>query len=134
MAELTAGASSSTTYYETLSEALDAAQEEAAGSTVTLLADCSLKTYELQKGSFTLDLNGQTLTQINPLWVSDTANLTVNNNSTDAKNTGSFFLKSETAALSVTKGSKYARLMNGVTGLNVGCFLGHDMGYQVNGN
>ena len=134
VAELTAGASSSTTYYETLSEALDAAQEEAAGSTVTLLADCSLKTYELQKGSFTLDLNGQTLTQINPLWVSDTANLTVNNNSTDAKNTGSFFLKSETAALSVTKGSKYARLMNGVTGLNVGCFLGHDMGYQVNGN
>lgn len=133
VAELTAGASSSTTYYETLSEALDAAKEADAGSTVTLLADCSLNRYELQKGTFTLDLNGQTLTQINPLWVSDTANLTVKNNSTDAKNTGKFFLKSETAALSVTKGSKYAQLMNGVTGLNVGCFLGPDMGYQIDG-
>lgn len=133
VAELTAGASSSATYYETLSEALNAAQEADAGSTVTLLADCSLNRYELQKGTFTLDLNGQTLTQINPLWVSDTANLTVKNNSTDAKNTGKFFLKSETAALSVTKGSKYAQLMNGVTGLNVGCFLGPDMGYQIDG-
>lgn len=133
VAELTAGTSSSTTYYDTLADALDAAQEADAGSTVTLLADCSLNRYELQKGTFTLDLNGQTLTQINPLWVSDTANLTVKNNSTDAKNTGKFFLKSETAALSVTKGSKYAQLMNGVTGLNVGCFLGPDMGYQIDG-
>lgn len=130
VAELTAGASSSATYYETLSEALYAAQEADSGSTVTLLADCSLGSYELRKGTFTLDLNGQTLTQINPLWVSDTANLTVKNNSTDAKNTGKFFLKSETAALSVTKGSKYAQLMNGVTGLNVACFLGPDMGYK----
>lgn len=130
VAELTAGASSSATYYETLSEALDAAQEADAGSTVTLLADCSLNRYELQKGTFTLDLNGQTLTQINPLWVSDTANLTVKNNSSNAKNTGRFSLQSETATLSVTKGSKYALLMNNVSRMNVACFLGPDMGYK----
>ena len=130
VAELTAGASSSTTYYETLSEALNAAQEADAGSTVTLLADCSLNRYELQKGTFTLDLNGQTLTQINPLWVSDTANLTVKNNSSNAKNTGRFSLQSETATLSVTKGSKYALLMNNVSRMNVACFLGPDMGYK----
>lgn len=78
VAELTAGASSSATYYETLSEALDAAQEADAGSTVTLLADCSLSSYELRKGTILLDLNGHKLTQpVNPLWVSGTANLTV---------------------------------------------------------
>lgn len=134
VAELTAGASSSATYYyETLEEALSAAQTEAnSGCTVKLLADCSLLSkYELEKGTFTLDLDGHALTQTgSPMWVSGTANLTVKNNSSDAKNTGKFFLKSETAALSVTKGSKYALLMNGVTGLNVGCFLGPDMGYK----
>lgn len=81
VAELTAGASSSATYYETLSEALDAAQEADAGSTVTLLADCSLSSYELRNGTILLDLNGHKLTQpVNPLWVSGTANLTVKNN------------------------------------------------------
>ena len=134
VAELTAGASSSATYYETLSEALDAAQEADAGSTVTLLADCRLGSYELRKGSFMLDLDGHTLTQPgNPLWVSGTANLTVKNNSSNAKNTGRFSLQSETATLSVTKGSKYALLMNNVSGMNVACFLGPDMGYKVNG-
>lgn len=132
VAELTAGASSSTTYYETLSEALDAAQEEAAGSTVTLLADCSLLSkYELEKGTFTLDLDGHALTQTgSPMWVSGTANLTVKNNSSNAKNTGRFSLQSETATLSVTKGSKYALLMNNVSRMNVACFLGPDMGYK----
>lgn len=78
VAELTAGASSSATYYDTLEAALDAAQEADAGSTVTLLADCRLGSYELRKGSFMLDLDGHTLTQRgNPLWVSGTANLTV---------------------------------------------------------
>lgn len=68
----------SATYYETLSEALDAAQEADAGSTVTLLADCSLSSYELRKGTILLDLNGHKLTQpVNPLWVSGKANLTV---------------------------------------------------------
>lgn len=134
VAELTAGASSSATYYETLSEALDAAREAAAGSTVKLLADCSLGNYELQRGSFMLDLDGHTLTQLgNPLWVSGTANLTVKNNSSNAKNTGEFSLQSETATLSVTKGSKYALLMNNVSGMNVACFLGPDMGYKVDG-
>ena len=121
----------SATYYETLSEALDAAQEADAGSTVKLLADCSLGNYELQRGSFMLDLDGHTLTQLgNPLWVSGTANLTVKNNSSNAKNTGRFSLQSETATLSVTKGSKYALLMNNVSRMNVACFLGPDMGYK----
>lgn len=134
VAELTAGASSSATYYETLTEALDAAQEAAAGSTVKLLDDCILGKYELRKGSFMLDLDGHALTQTGrPMWVSGTANLTVKNNSSNAKNTGSFSLQSETATLSVTKGSKYALLMNNVSGMNVACFLGPDMGYKVNG-
>lgn len=124
----------SATYYETLTEALDAAQEADAGSTVKLLADCSLSSYVLQKGIFTLDLDGHALTQTgNPLWVSGTANLTVKNNSSNAKNTGEFSLQSETATLSVTKSSKYALLMNNVSRMNVACFLGPDMGYKVNG-
>lgn len=78
VAELTAGASSSATYYEILEEALSAAQTEAnSGCTVKLLADCSLNTYELQKGTFTLDFNGHTLKQINSFGVDGTANLTV---------------------------------------------------------
>ena len=99
-----------------------------------LLADCSLSSYVLQKGIFTLDLDGHALTQTgNPLWVSGTANLTVKNNSSNAKNTGEFSLQSETATLSVTKSSKYALLMNNVSRMNVACFLGPDMGYKVNG-
>ena len=138
VAELTAGASSSatTTYYDTLEDALDAAQEADAGSTVKLLADYSLLSkYELEKGTFTLDLDGHALTQTgSPMWVSGTANLTVKNNSSNAKNTGRFSLQSETATLSVTKGSKYALLMNSVSGMNVACFLGPDMGYKVDGD
>ena len=131
VAELTAGASSSTTYYETLSEALDAAKEADAGSTVTLLADCSLNRYELQKGTFTLDLNGQTLTQINPLWVSDTANLTVKNDRSGADYNGRFYLQSKTATLSLTIGSKYAKIMSDSS---VGYILGPDMGYKIETN
>ena len=133
MAELTAGASSSATYYDTLEEALSAAQTEAnSGCTVKLLADRSLLSkYELEKGTFTLDLDGHALTQTgSPMWVSGTANLTVKNNSSNAKNTGRFSLQSETATLSVTKGSKYALLMNNVSRMNVACFLGPDMGYK----
>ena len=113
VAELTAGASSSATYYETLSEALDAAKEADAGSTVTLLADCSLGNYELRKGSFMLDLDGHTLTQPgNPLWVSGTANLTVKNDRSGADYNGRFYLQSKTATLSLTIGSKYAKIMS----------------------
>ena len=112
VAELTAGASSSATYYDTLADALNAAQEADAGSTVKLLDDCSLGKYELQKGSFMLDLDGHTLTQPgNPLWVSGTANLTVKNNNSGAINCGRFCVKSKTATLSVTIGSKYKGLM-----------------------
>lgn len=133
VAELTAGASSSATYYETLSEALDAAQEADAGSTVTLLADCSLSSYELQNGTILLDLNGHKLTQpVNPLWVSGTANLTVKNNNSGAINCGRFCVKSKTATLSVTIGSKYEGLMTTIDWQNVSDFLDSDMGYQIN--
>lgn len=133
VAELTAGASSSTTYYETLSEALDAAKEADAGSTVTLLADCSLSSYELRKGTILLDLNGHKLTQpVNPLWVSGTANLTVKNNNSGAINCGRFCVKSKTATLSVTIGSKYEGLMTTIDWQNVSDFLDSDMGYQIN--
>ena len=130
VAELTAGASSSATYYETLTEALDAAKEADSGSTVTLLADCSLGSYELQKGTFTLDFNGHTLKQINSFAVGGTANLTVKNDrSTAVENNGRFYLKSKTATLSLTIGSKYDYLMS-YSG--VGYILGPKMGYKVN--
>lgn len=130
VAELTAGASSSATYYDTLADALDAAQEADAGSTVTLLADCSLGRYELRKGSFMLDLDGHTLTQPgNPLWVSGTANLTVKNDRSGADYNGRFYLQSKTATLSLTIGSKYAKIMSDSS---VGYILGPKMGYKVN--
>lgn len=132
VAELTAGASSSATYYETLSEALDAAREADAGSTVTLLADCSLDSYELRKGSFMLDLDGHTLTQPgNPLWVSGTANLTVKNDRSGADYNGRFYLQSKTATLSLTIGSKYAKIMSDSS---VGYILGPDMRYKIETN
>lgn len=131
VAELTAGASSSaTTYYDALKDALDAAQTEAnSGCTVKLLADCILRTYELQKGTFTLDFNGHTLTQTNSFAVGGTANLTVKNDrSKTDENNGRFYLKSKTATLSLTIGSKYDYLMS-YSG--VGYILGPDMGYKV---
>ena len=135
VAELTAGASSSATYYDTLEEALSAAQEADAGSTVTLLADCSLGRYELQKGTFTLDLAGNELQYTgHSLWISGTANLTVKNNSSGAKNCGEFCVRSKTATLSVTIGSKYKELMTIVSGRCVSDFLGLDMGYRKDGN
>lgn len=130
VAELTAGTSSSTTYYETLTEALYAAQEADSGSTVTLLADCSLSSYELRKGTILLDLNGHKLTQpVNPLWVSGTANLTVKNDRSGADYNGRFYLQSKTATLSLTIGSKYAKIMSDSS---VGYILGPKMGYKVN--
>ena len=130
VAELTAGAPSSATYYDTLEAALDAAQEAAAGSTVKLLADCSLLSkYELEKGTFTLDLDGHALTQTgSPMWVSGTANLTVKNDRSGADYNGRFYLQSKTATLSLTIGSKYAKIMS-YSG--VGYILGPDMGYKI---
>ena len=131
VAELTAGASSSATYYDTLEEALSAAQTEAnSGCTVKLLADCNLGNYKLRKGSFMLDLDGHTLTQLgNPLWVSGTANLTVKNDRSGADYNGRFYLQSKTATLSLTIGSKYAKIMSDSS---VGYILGPKMGYKVN--
>lgn len=133
VAELTAGASSSATYYDTLEEALSAAQTEAnSGCTVKLLADCNLGNYELRKGSFMLDLDGHTLTQLgNPLWVSGTANLTVKNDRSGADYNGRFYLQSKTATLSLTIGSKYAKIMSDSS---VGYILGPDMGYIIETN
>lgn len=133
VAELTAGASSSATYYDTLEEALSAAQTEAnSGCTVKLLADCNLGNYELRKGSFMLDLDGHTLTQLgNPLWVSGTANLTVKNDRSGADYNGRFYLQSKTATLSLTIGSKYAKIMSDSS---VGYILGPDMGYKIETN
>ena len=133
VAELTAGASSSATYYDTLEAALNAAQTEAnSGCTVKLLDNCSLNTYALQKGTFTLDFNGHTLKQINSFGVGGTANLTVRNDrSTASENNGRFYLQSKTATLSLTIGSKYDYLMS-YSG--VGYILGPNMGYQVDGN
>lgn len=110
--------------------ALNAAQEADAGSTVTLLADCNLGNYKLRKGSFMLDLDGHTLTQLgNPLWVSGTANLTVKNDRSGADYNGRFYLQSKTATLSLTIGSKYAKIMSDSS---VGYILGPKMGYKVN--
>ena len=97
-----------------------------------LLADCSLGSYELQKGFFTLDFNGHTLKQINSFGVGGTANLTVRNDrSTASENNGRFYLQSKTATLSLTIGSKYDYLMS-YSG--VGYILGPKMGYKVNEN
>ena len=102
---------------------------------MTLLDDCSLNRYELQKGTFTLDLAGNELQCTgHSLWISGTANLTVKNNSSGAKNCGEFCVRSKTATLSVTIGSKYKELMTVVSGRCVSDFLGLDMGYQINGN
>ena len=80
-----------------------------------------------------LDLNGHKLTQpVNPLWVSGTANLTVKNNNSGAINCGRFCVKSKTATLSVTIGSKYKGLMTTIDWQNVSDFLDSDMGYQIN--
>ena len=116
-----------------MEEALSAAQTEAnSGCTVKLLADCSLGSYELQKGFFTLDFNGHTLKQINSFGVGGTANLTVRNDrSTASENNGRFYLQSKTATLSLTIGSKYDYLMS-YSG--VGYILGPKMGYKVNEN
>lgn len=99
-----------------------------------LLADCSLLSkYELEKGTFTLDLDGHALTQTgSPMWVSGTANLTVKNNNSGAINCGRFCVKSKTATLSVTIGSKYKGLMTTIAWQNVSDFLDSDMGYQIN--
>lgn len=132
VAELTAGASSSATYYETLEEALSAAQTEAnSGCTVKLLDNCSLNTYALQKGTFTLDFNGHTLKQINSFGVSGTANLTVKNDRSGADYNGRFYLQSKTATLSLTIGSKYAKIMSDSS---VGYILGPDMRYKIETN
>lgn len=77
-----------------------------------------------------LDLDGHTLTQLgNPLWVSGTANLTVKNDRSGADYNGRFYLQSKTATLSLTIGSKYAKIMSDSS---VGYILGPKMGYKVN--
>lgn len=79
-----------------------------------------------------LDLDGHKLTQRgNPLWVSGTANLTVKNDRSGADYNGRFYLQSKTATLSLTIGSKYAKIMSDSS---VGYILGPDMRYKIETN
>lgn len=63
------------------------------------------------------------------MWVSGTANLTVKNDRSGADYNGRFYLQSKTATLSLTIGSKYAKIMSDSS---VGYILGPKMGYKVN--
>lgn len=67
---------------------------------LAVLADCSLNTYELQKGTFTLDFNGHTLKQINSFGVDGTANLTVKNDRSTAVENNGRFCRTESGRLS----------------------------------
>lgn len=134
VAELTAGASSSTTYYETLSEALDAAQTEAnSGCTVTLISNSSLATnYTIKQGNFTIDLHRYEQGD-GTIYVSGTADVTVKNKSA-GQFEGNFCWSGADAKLTLAEGSAYANLSVAVTGKTVADLLPGDCGYQVFGN
>lgn len=130
VAELTAGASSSATYYETLSEALDAAQTEAnSGCTVTLISNSSLATnYTIKQGNFTIDLHKYEQ-GAGTIYVSGTADVTVKNES-NAQFKGNFCWSGADAKLTLTEGSAYANLSVTVTGKTVADLLPGGCGYQ----
>lgn len=130
VAELTAGASSSATYYETLSEALDAAQTEAnSGCTVTLISNSSLATnYTIKQGNFTIDLHKYEQ-GAGTIYVSGTADVTVKNES-NAQFKGNFCWSGADAKLTLTEGSAYAKLSVTVDGKTVADLLPDGCGYQ----
>lgn len=78
-----------------------------------------------------MDAAFQIISVGNPLWVSGTANLTVKNDRSGADYNGRFYLQSKTATLSLTIGSKYAKIMSDSS---VGYILGPDMGYKIETN
>lgn len=134
VAELTAGASSSATYYETLEEALSAAQTEAnSGCTVTLISNSSLATdYTITQGNFTIDLNKYSQ-GAGTIYVSGTANVTVKNESS-GQFEGNFCWSSADAKLTLAEGSAYANLTVTAAGKTVADLLPDGCGYQVSGN
>lgn len=134
VAELTAGASSSATYYETLSKALDAAQTEAnSGCTVTLISNSSLATnYTIKQGNFTIDLHKYEQ-GAGTIYVSGTADVTVKNESS-GQFEGNFCWSGADAKLTLAEGSAYANLTVTAAGKTVADLLPDGCGYQVSGN
>lgn len=134
VAELTAGASSSATYYETLEEALSAAQTEAnSGCTVTLISNSSLATnYTIKQGNFTIDLHRYEQGD-GTIYVSGTADVTVKNESS-GQFEGNFCWSSADAKLTLAEGSAYADLSVTAAGKTIADLLPDDCGYQVSGN
>ena len=124
----------SATYYETLSEALDAAQTEAnSGCTVTLISNSSLTTdYTVTQGNFTIDLHKYEQ-GAGTIYVSGTADVTVKNESA-GQFEGNFCWSGADAKLTLAEGSAYAKLSVAVTGKTVADLLPGGCGYQVSGN
>lgn len=124
----------SATYYETLSEALDAAQTEAnSGCTVTLISNSSLATgYTIKQGKFTIDL--KTFSQgSGTINVAGTAYVTVKNKSA-GQFEGNFCWSSADAKLTLAENSAYANLTVTAAGKTIADLLPGDCGYQVSGN
>lgn len=100
-------------YYSSLSDAIEAAQALGADSTIKLIDDCNVdETIELNSGTVTLNINGQSITYADGkvISVGGNGNLTVINNATASQNTGKFQLNGENAVITLTEGSKYAEL------------------------
>lgn len=121
----------SATYYETLSEALDAAQTEAnSGCTVTLISNSSLTTgYTIRQGNFTIDLHKYEQ-GAGTIYVSGTADVTVKNESA-SQFEGNFCWSGADAKLTLAEGSAYAKLSVAVTGKTVADLLPGGCGYQA---
>lgn len=124
----------SATYYETLSEALDAAQTEAnSGCTVTLISNSSLATnYTIKQGNFTIDLHKYEQ-GAGTIYVSGTADVTVKNESS-GQFEGNFCWSGADAKLTLAEGSAYADLSVTAAGKTVADLLPGGCGYQVSGN
>ena len=118
----------SATYYETLSEALDAAPT-IDDCTITLLDDAGLSgDYTVTKGKFTIDL--KTFSQgSGTINVAGTADVTVKNES-NAQFKGNFCWSGADAKLTLAEGSAYANLSVAVTGKTVADLLPGGCGYQ----
>lgn len=121
----------SATYYETLSEALDAAQTEAnSGCTVTLISNSSLATnYTIKQGNFTIDLHKYEQ-GAGTIYVSGTADVTVKNESA-GQFEGNFCWSSADAKLTLAENSAYAKLSVTVDGKTVADLLPGGCGYQA---
>lgn len=124
----------SATYYETLSEALDAAQTEAnSGCTVTLISNSSLATnYTIKQGNFTIDLHKYEQ-GAGTIYVSGTADVTVKNESS-GQFEGNFCWSGADAKLTLAEGSAYANLTVTAAGKTVADLLPGGCGYQFSGN